>query len=126
MEPRICDYEWASVARYITGLSGRLCLKEFNWDEARSMRVTSSPEDLAKLLVRKRRIRDELGKNLEAIASYVEANKSELGEAEMVAIRGLYSTQLDAQRDVIVRINTIKSLMRVLQGPLPGDDQLPF
>lgn len=125
---KISDYQWASVGNYVAHLEQILVLTEVSGEAVYSFRIDSG--GFNKLRRRKEKIVRVLEKNNAKLCVYVEQNKAKLGGAEMVVIRGMYKSNLEAigiAREHAARLKrTSKNIVSMFPGLEEDYDDLPF
>lgn len=84
----LCDFEWASVARYLIYVSEVAGLKEVSFNDVNSFLLARlGPE---KLLKRKRRALAVLLGNIAALERFAGNYEGKVGSDELAVIRGIY------------------------------------
>lgn len=121
--PRVSDYEWASVTRYIVAVSSIMALHEFNWSAVHSFPYAKMGS--TKLKDQKRRYLGKVVENIETLKEYVSRNKAELGTSEMVVLRGMYE-QLSASKFLLEdHIERVGAFDRLFNASLEYADNVP-
>jgi hypothetical protein len=132
---RVCDFEWASVARWLVWASDYMQLKEINWSHVTDF---SLRDGLGRVKSRKKRVLERITENLSKIERYASglkqgAKKGLDVDTELVALRSLYSQHMDAKLTVSDQLDRVEHLGKLSEKAIPSlfeeeeaDDEIPF
>lgn len=124
----VCDFEYASYARYQVWLSSAIGLKEINEHHVYSVRVQNG--DIQRLIERKQFTLEMVRYNMDLISKWVGRNKEQLHEEDLVCCRSVYR-QHSVVKDVLMsQIDRLCEWLAWQQSELlPGEisqSELPF